>query len=143
MSPTQASSTSSHVPEGYRAVTPYLAVTDAARLIDFATRSFGATVIHRVDAPGGRLRHAQLKIHDSVVMLGEPQPPWYPMAASLYVYVPDVDATYARALAAGGTSMLAPADMDYGDRSGGVKDPCGNVWWIATRLPARAGAQNE
>jgi uncharacterized glyoxalase superfamily protein PhnB len=123
----------SHVPEGYHAVTPYLAVTDAARLIAFATQAFGAVEIHRVMA-GSRIRHAQLKIGDSVIMLGEPQPPWHPMAASLYVYVADADATYARALAAGGSSMLAPADMDYGDRSGGVKDPSGNAWWIASHV---------
>jgi uncharacterized glyoxalase superfamily protein PhnB len=67
-------------------------------------------------------------------MIAEPRGPWTAAPAQLYVYVKDTDATYRRALEAGGVSVMAPADQFYGDRNAGVKDMCGNSWWIATHI---------
>ena len=121
-------------PDGYQTVTPYLVVEGAAAVIDFLRRAFDAQETMRLAAPGGRIGHAELRIGDSVVMLGDAHDGHPPMAAMLYVYVDDADATWQRAVAAGATSVQAPADQFYGDRSGAVKDPCGNLWWIATRI---------
>lgn len=121
------------VPEGYHAVTPYLMVADAARLIDFLKQAFGAVETERVARPDGGIMHAEVRIDDSPVMMGEP-PGRLTVPASLYLYVADVDATYARALAAGATAGSPPANQFYGDRSGAVTDPAGNTWWIATRV---------
>ena len=120
------------IPDGYHSVTPYLLTSEAARLIDFLKQAFAADERERVSRPDGAIMHAEVKIGDSVVMMGEPMEPYGPMPASLYVYVHDMDAIYQRALQAGATSVMEPADQFYGDRSAGVKDPFGNLWWIAT-----------
>ena len=121
-------------PDGYHAVTPYLVVDGAARLIDFLEEVFDAQEVERLAAPGGRIGHAELRIGDSVVMLGDAHGEHKPLQTMLYVYVDDADAIYQRALAAGATSVQAPVDQFYGDRSGGVKDAFGNLWWIATHI---------
>jgi PhnB protein len=121
-------------PDGYHAVTPYLVVDGAARLIDFLEEVFDAEQVERLAAPENRIGHAEVRIGDSVVMLGDAHGEHKPMQMMLYVYVDDVDATYQRAVAAGAVSVQAPVDQFYGDRSGGVKDAFGNVWWIATHI---------
>jgi uncharacterized glyoxalase superfamily protein PhnB len=121
-------------PDGYHSVTPYLVVDGAARLIDFLEQTFDAEEVERFAAPGNRVGHAEVRIGDSVVMLGDAHGEHKAMQAMLYAYVDDVDASFQRALAAGGTSVQAPTDHFYGDRSGGVKDPCGNVWYITTHI---------
>jgi uncharacterized glyoxalase superfamily protein PhnB len=128
-------------PDGYHTVTPYLVVDGAARLIDFLEEVFDAEQMERLDAPGGRIGHAEVRIGDSRVMMGDSHGEHAPMQMMLYVYVEDVDASFQRAIAAGGVSMQAPADQFYGDRSGGVKDPFGNVWWIATHIEDVAPAE--
>ncbi len=120
------------IPEGSHTVTPYLIVEDAARVIEFAKQTFGANETERMTEPGGRIMHAEIRVGDSLIMLGEPMGKFQPMPTMLYVYVPDTDATYRKALQAGGESVMEPADQFYGDRNAGVKDPCGNMWWIAT-----------
>lgn len=125
------------VPEGFHAVTPYLIVTGAAAAIDFYKKAFGATEIVRHTDPSGRIGHAQIKIGDSVIMMGERMEnpgPWANAGTSMmmYVYVEDVDALFNRAVAAGATAIMPVADMFYGDRSGGLMDPYGHVWFIAT-----------
>ncbi len=120
------------IPDGYHAVSPYLVVSGAAKVIAFVEKVFGAKVKERMARPDGTVMHAEVIIGDSIVMMGEPRTGQPPMPAMLYVYVTDVDAAYQRALNAGGTSVMPLADQFYGDRSGGVKDPCGNMWWIAT-----------
>lgn len=120
------------VPEGYHTLTPYLIVDDVDRLIDFLKAAFDATEKERMPGKDGRTGHADVLIGDSHVMMGRAQPEWPAQPCMIYVYVPDTDAAYARALAAGGTSVQEPADMFYGDRNAGVKDPTGNSWWIAT-----------
>lgn len=121
------------IPDGYHNVTPYLCVPGVASLLEFLEQAFGAELSHEcMRLPDGRVMHAEVKIGDSRVMMGEPAGRWSPMPASLYLYVEDVDAVYARAVKAGGASVMEPADQFYGDRHGGVRDPSGNIWWIAT-----------
>ena len=120
------------VPDGFHTVTPYLLVSDAARLIDFLKRGLGAEEIHRSEGTDGSVVHALVKIGDSMVMMGQARDEWKPMPSMLYLYVEDVDAWYDRAIQAGGTSVREVRDEDYGDRAGGVEDPVGNQWWIAT-----------
>ncbi len=122
------------IPESYHTVTPYLIVPRAARLIEFLKSAFDATEGHRSSRPDGAIMHAEVKIGDSVIMMGEPMGEFQPMPSMLYVYVADTDAAYKRALAAGATTMMEPADQFYGDRNAGVKDMCGNLWWIATHI---------
>ena len=114
-------------------MTPYLVVQGVAKLIDFLKQAFDAKEIERMAGPDGSVMHGEVRIGDSVVMMGEAWGESKPIAAALYLYVNDTDVTYRRALQAGATSLREPADQFYGDRSGGVKDPAGNQWWIATR----------
>jgi PhnB protein len=120
------------IPEGYHTVTPYLTVPGVPRLIDFLKQAFDAQEIERMTQPDGTIRHAEVRIGDSVVMMGEPGGERQSMPSGIYLYVNDTDTTYKRALQAGATSLMEPADQFYGDRSAGVKDPSGNYWWIAT-----------
>jgi uncharacterized glyoxalase superfamily protein PhnB len=122
------------IPDGYHTVTPYLLVEDAAGLIPFLERAFGATLLGRYDSPDGRLMHASLQIGDSKVMMGQAAEQWPAMPAMLHLYVEDVDAVYRRAVEAGARSIREPEDQFYGDRSGGVVDPAGNQWWITTHI---------
>jgi uncharacterized glyoxalase superfamily protein PhnB len=121
------------VPEGYHTVTPYLVVQGAAKTIDFAKKAFGAEMpIEPMKRPDGKIMHAELKIGDSHVMLSDADERHPAMPSMLYLYVPDVDSVYRRAVSAGGASLMEPMDQFYGDRSGGVKDPAGNQWFIGT-----------
>ena len=122
------------VPDGYHTVTPYLTVDDAAILIDFLQRAFNAQVKYEMKDDKGNIRHAEVTIGDSVVMIGQARDEWKPRPMTLYLYVPDVDALYKSALAAGATSLQEVTNQFYGDRSGGVQDPQGNYWWIATHV---------
>jgi PhnB protein len=122
------------VPEGYHTLTPYLVVKGASALVEFLTRAFGAKEVHVMRGPKGEVWHADLLVGDSHVMLGEANGPWTAMPASIYMYLPDCDAAYKKALEAGGTSIQEPQTMFYGDRHAAVKDPCGNTWWPATHV---------
>jgi PhnB protein len=122
------------IPEGHHSVTPYLVVDDVAKLIDFLKQAFEAVEIHRMQRPDGRVGHAEVKIGDSMVMMGEAQGEWKALPCAIYLYVENADAVYRHAVNAGATSIMEPADQFYGDRHGGVKDPCGNMWWIATHI---------
>jgi PhnB protein len=122
------------IPDGYHSVTPYLMVKNAAGLLAFLEKAFGAIETEKMTGPNGAIMHAEVKIGDSRVMLAEAQGQWQPMASSIYLYVPDSDATYSQALAAGATSVMEPMDQFYGDRHGGVMDQFGNIWWIATHV---------
>jgi uncharacterized glyoxalase superfamily protein PhnB len=113
------------IPEGWHSVTPRLVVQDAAKLVEFLKQAFGAIGDFRTDMP------SVIKIGDSLVMVSTVGPR-DAMPAFLYLYVDDIDATYDRALKAGAVSLEAPQDLPYGDRRGMVKDPCGNIWQIAT-----------
>ena len=130
------------IPEGFHTVTPYLVVRGAPKTIAFLEKAFGAVqVFEPMKRPDGTIMHAELKIGDSRVMLSEANEQSPPTQAMNYIYVPNVDATYQRAVAAGGASMMEPMDMFYGDRSGGVKDPAGNRWFVATHKEDVAPAE--
>jgi PhnB protein len=120
------------IPAGFHSVTPYLQVKGAATLIEFCKQAFGAEEKLRVPTPGGAIMHAEIRIADGVLELADGNEQYQPGEAGLHLYVPDADAVYRRALDAGGVSLKAPVDQPYGDREAGVKDPCGNTWWIAT-----------
>lgn len=120
------------IPEGYHTVTPYLTVQGADKVLDFLKKAFDAEEIHCMTSPDGKVTHAEVRIGDSVVMLAEARGEWKPMPSAIYLYVKDADATFKRAVNAGATIVMEPADQFYGDRSGGVKDVAGNFWWIAT-----------
>jgi PhnB protein len=109
-------------------------VEDAERLLAFLKQAFAAEETIRMPAPDGSIAHAEARIGDSVVMMGQASEQWSPMPGSIHLYVEDCDAAYARALDAGATSVREPADQFYGDRSSGVRDPTGNVWWIVTHV---------
>ncbi len=122
------------IPPGYHTVTPYLLVPGVPKLIGFLKNAFGAEVTEYMEMPDGTVMHAQVKIGDSFIMMGDPRGTGEPTRASLYLYVPNTDAVYQQALEAGATSVMAPADQFYGDRNAGVQDPVGNTWWIATHI---------
>jgi len=120
------------IPDGYHTVTPYLVVEGAAQLIDFLKTAFDAQERFRMDGPDGVVRHAEVQIGDSRIMMGEACAQQKAMPTMIYMYVNDADALYRRAMAAGATSVAEPSDQFYGDRHGGVKDASGNLWFIAT-----------
>ena len=121
-------------PDGYASVSAYVVADGAQRVIDFLVAAFDAVPLRRYDGPDGSVMHAEVRIDDTVVMLTDGGGPFPPFPVWLHVYVPDVDATYRRALEAGGVSVEAPKQKGDPDRRGGVKDPAGNVWWIATQV---------
>ena len=123
-----------HVPEGFHTVTPYLVCDDVPRVIDFVKKAFDAVELERSVDPKGRVMHAQVRIGDSIVMMGGSMETFPAAPAQLYLYVPDTDVLYKKAMAAGGVSIMEPTNHFYGDRSGGVQDPAGNKWWIATHI---------
>jgi PhnB protein len=124
----------SYIPADCHAITPYLLVSDINQFIDFLVHGLSGKVREKIARPDGSILHAQVMIADSLLMIGQPQAPWKPLPVMLYHYVPDCDATYKQALAAGATSEVEPADMFYGDRHACVKDVAGNSWWIATHM---------
>jgi PhnB protein len=132
--------TPSAIPAGYHTLTPYLIARDAARAIDFYIAAFGAKELFRLADKTGKVGHAELEIGDSRFMLADEFPDFGAFApptvggtpVSLHLYVADVDAAFARALAAGATELRAVADQFYGDRRGVLVDPFGHQWSLAT-----------
>ena len=130
------------IPEGYHTVSPYLAVEDARRAIEYYTKAFGAKEVVHMDAPDGKVGHAELEIGDSRVMLSDP----FPQAStrspkelggtsvSVFMYVEDVDALVKQAVDAGATVTMEVADQFWGDRFGTITDPFGHVWNVATHV---------
>ena len=129
------------IPDGFHTATPYMVIRDAARAIEIYKKAFGATEIYRHADPDGKIRHAQIKIGDSPLMLADEFPEFSvgrsPQSLNgspvhIYLYVEDVDAVFNQAVSSGAASLMPVQDQFYGDRSGGVTDPFGHVWWIAT-----------
>jgi uncharacterized glyoxalase superfamily protein PhnB len=120
--------------DGFHTVTPYLFAEGATRLIQFLVEAFNAELVFRKDRPDGAVVHAEMRIGDSMLMLGEASGEFGPMPTSIYLYVTDCDTVYQQALAAGGISVFEIMNLPSGERYGGVKDPCGNIWWIATHV---------
>lgn len=125
----------SYKPQGYASVSVYIMADGAQRVIDFLQKTFDARQTRRTDRPDGSIMHAEVQIDDTVVMIAEAGGEFPAFPVWLHVYVPDVDATYQRALDAGGISVQEPSRAETEpDRRGGVKDPAGNTWWIATQV---------
>ena len=123
-------------PESYSSVSPYLVVAGAQKVIDFLKTTFGATELRRYDMPDGSIMHAEVRVDDTVIMLGDGGESFPPFPSLIHVYVADVDRVYARAIEAGGTPVEEPRTREGDpDRRGSVKDPCGNTWSIATQQP--------
>lgn len=122
------------IPVGYHTVTPYMTIAGLAKLLEFVTEAFDATIVDKTEGPDGSIWHAAFRIGDSMILAGEANEKWAARPAAIYLYVPDTDATYAKALAAGAESIMEPSNQFYGDRNGGVKDMCGNYWWIGTHF---------
>jgi len=118
--------------EGFHTITPYLHPRSADRLIAFLTKAFGAELIARVPRSDGSVMHAQLRIGDSMIEMGEPQGPYDVMPSAIHLYVPNADAVYESALRAGAVSLQPMTEQAYGDREGCVRDPENNNWYIAT-----------
>jgi PhnB protein len=122
-------------PSSYTSVAPYLITEKAGLVIDFLREALGAEPLRRFDMPDGSIMHAEARIDDTVVMVGQAGGDWPAVRSHVHVYVRDVDASYARALQAGGVSVQAPSGRAGDpDRRGGVRDPGGNTWWLATQV---------
>ena len=124
----------SYKPDGYTTVSPYLIVDGASATIDFLRNVFAAVELRRYPDSPGKVMHAEVRIDDTIVMIADGADGWPPAPSHVHVYVPDVDATYRRALEAGATSVQAPVKKADADKRGGVKDPGGTTWWIATKV---------
>ena len=122
------------VPDGYHTLTPYLTVPDGEAMLRFLRDVFAAELRERFNSPDGSLKHAELVIGDSCIMVGQASQQFSPRPQTLYVYLPDVDAAFQRALDAGAKSLRPVANVGYGDRTGGFEDVAGNWWWVATRV---------
>jgi PhnB protein len=128
------------IPQGYHTVTPYLVVNDAAKAIDYYQRAFGAKDVVRMDGPGGKIMHAELKIGNSMIMLSDEMPGTGNKSprslggspVSIFLYLEDVDSVYKQAVAAGAKADMPPADQFWGDRFGKLTDPFGHSWALAT-----------
>ena len=121
-------------PQGYTSVSVYMMVDGAQRVIDFVKKAFDAVELRRFDGPDGKVMHAEVRIDDTVVMLADAVGGYPAFPVWLHVYVPNVDATYKKALQEGGVSVQEPVRKEGDpDRRGGFKDPAGNTWWVSTQ----------
>jgi uncharacterized glyoxalase superfamily protein PhnB len=119
---------------GFHTITPYIFAQNASRLVDFISAAFAGEVVNRKERPDGAVMHAEIRVGDSMLMLGEASPQFGSMPTSIYLYVTDCDTVYQTALNSGGTSVFPMMNLPSGERYGGVKDPCGNIWWVATHV---------
>jgi len=123
-----------YIPKGLNNVNVYMHPLRAEPIINFLKRAFGAREVAKYASPDGVVHHAEVRVGDSMVEMGEAHGKYQPMPTMFYLYVPDCDAVYQRALQAGATSIAEPVDQPYGDRSGAVKDAFGNQWYVATHI---------
>jgi PhnB protein len=130
------------IPEDMHTLTPHLVCAGAAEAMDYYKRAFGAVEVTRLPGPDGKLMHGMVRIGDSALMLMDENKDWGALGATalggspvtIHLYVKDVDAVFARAVAEGGTAKMAPADMFWGDRYGVLTDPFGHSWSVATHI---------
>lgn len=130
------------IPDGYHGVQPYLCVRDAAKGIEFYKKAFGATELLRIDGPGGKVGHAEIRLGEAIIMIADEHPEMgfrspQTLGGSpvmLHIYVPDVDALIKQAVAAGAKVKQPVENKFYGDRAGGVEDPFGHSWFFATHV---------
>jgi PhnB protein len=137
------------IPEGYHTATPYLTLNDASRAIDFYKRAFGAQVVARMDGPDGKVAHAEIRIGDSMIMLGDEMPGMgnrSPQSlggttGGIMLYVENADAVFSQAVSAGAQVEMPVTDMFWGDRYGRLKDPFGHSWSVGTHVEDVAPAE--
>lgn len=128
------------VPNGQHTLTPYLKIRGVKKALEFYKKAFGAEEAYHLDGPGGTIMHAEMRLGDSKIMMTDENPQWNCMSpqavgnttVTIHMYVPDVDAVFAQAVAAGAKADMPPQDMFWGDRFGKVTDPFGHEWTIAT-----------
>ncbi len=123
-----------YIPDGFTTVTPYLFVRDAGLFATFLKKAFAGKEMTRTTRPDGVIANLQVAVGTSMLLISEASDRYPPMPAAYYIYVEDADASMAAAIAAGGQCEMAVADMEYGDRQGGIRDPFGNIWWVSQRL---------
>ncbi len=124
----------SYKPDGYTTLSPYLIVDGAGATLEFLRTVFGAVELRRFPDAAGKVMHAEVRIDDTVIMIADATSLWPAVSAHVHVYVPDVDATYRRALESGALSVQEPLKKGDADKRGGVKDAGGTTWWIATKI---------
>ena len=122
------------IPEGYQSVIPYLIIENPKALIDFAQKVCNAKLLEKMDTPDGGISHAEIRIGDSVVMMGQSSEQYPPMPTMLHVYLEDIDAAYERAVKAGAETIRGPENQFYGDRSALVKDSNNISWNLSTHV---------
>ncbi len=123
-------------PRGAMAITPYLTIINAAATIEFLKKAFNAIELSVINLADGKIRHAELMIDDSMIMLSDATEKYPAMPGMYYLYVADVDVAYQHALTAGAISLIPPTDQMYGDRTAGLQDPGNNQWWLASPIKA-------
>ena len=123
-----------HVPDGFATVTPYIFVDGSDAYVRFLETAFGAREIGRSTAPDGRIANCQMRFDTATIMVSEASDAFQASSPAFYLYVSNADAAMEQALAAGADKIMDVADMPYGDRQGGVRDPAGNIWWVSQRL---------
>ena len=122
------------IPEGFTTITPYFFVDGAEKFVEFLKSAFGGVEVGRSMRADGKIANAQVRVGTSTVMASEASTKYPAMPASYYLYVENADAAMAQAMRSGAMLEMPVADMPYGDRQGGIVDPCGNLWWISQRL---------
>lgn len=122
------------IPDKYHSVTPYIIVPDVSKLLDFIEKVFAGEITEKVTSPDGTIMHAEIKVRDSMIMLGGSPDSSKHTKSIFYIYTEDTDAVYRRAIELGASSLMEPIDQYYGDRNAGVYDMFGNQWWIATHI---------
>jgi PhnB protein len=125
-----------YIPPGFTTVAPYIVADDAQRLLAFLVAAFDGDVRLRTGRPDGKIANAQIRIGEATIMVSDSAPGHPATRSAFYLYVADADDAMRRAIAAGARMEMEVADMPYGDRQGGVRDPSDNVWWISQRLIA-------
>ncbi len=122
------------IPDGFQTANVYLIVENVEKQIDFLKQAFDGKELHRSVLPDGSIIHAEVEVGKSRIMMGQANSAWKPRPSTVYLYVEDADATFRKAVEAGAKALGEPQNQFYGDRSGGVEDPCENYWWIATHV---------
>lgn len=124
--------TKNSAPAGYTTVAPWVVTDDTGALLDFVAAAFDGEEIARVATEDGLIGHAEVRVGDTVVLAFDRRPEWPVMPSLLRVWVPDADATFAQAIAAGAVVVTALDDNAFGQRGGRIKDPFGNIWWVVS-----------
>ncbi len=123
-----------YIPEGFHNVTPLILVENVENVVKFAEQAFDAQLVQSIEKADGSMSHVTIKVGDSMIMFGATCNQSKPMPTCLTIYVKDANASYDKAIKAGGKSLQEPKDMFWGDHAGGVSDPEGNMWWACTKV---------